>query len=918
MYTMKGVVLAVLVMMSLAGTALADELTYEQGIHVVRPDSRYINQTYYIPEYLSVEDLIFVSCLEDEDVVLQPSVMCLDNNNFQDLEPHKWTKEHNCYIASMNLDGFECKNIRLQAAYEVDGENLRLTKDLRVNKLSKVLDKLLETQFSDGGWRTTRDTAYGIWALSQYPEIFNSEMEHALSWLEMERNEEKKCWPKSPCNVPLSLEILYTLTLSGYDDARRVVNDARNWIESLQNFYEQGDTFSVELEAFVPNASVVLAARNDELLDSNFSITNGTKKKYYFPVYSNDTLYVISPENFQAVIRNKYGVVIHVYQGSNLSYEFDGACWSANKKGEPCNSLTTAYATQLDLHEKNLIEARRWMFSEVNHSDLVGAYYGRDNSTLDTSLFLALFHNQTDYSIYEPNMVRYDDLSVDGQYDRYMEDILNWLLFKQNNEGSWGVSNSSTSAKSIPSALAVHSLITMGKNRTFEPIEDAERWMSDNEELLDRNDTVALGSAFYVLRNNARPLIVARPSTVQIKEAVTSLEIYNPTTFNLRSLTYNLSEELEDYLTVDRKEQVSAYSYRKVNIRRKENPTNDVYGFLEIANMGQMITKIPVVITDYPTINVTVEDSVTVFGTKGKFRLNAKKSAHEFLCSIDWDSPEISSPSTFKFSKSTADVSITFSSSISKEDVYKGTLNCKARDQEFNMPISLYVTRYSSYPISVRPDSVFINGTGMDIIFYVKNNLDVDLTPQISAPGVSEYFTVPDQVVLNPNEEKNITVTNLMPGGINYTDSITISVEALGKIEQVSAVIDISAEPEEEANMIVVFTIFLAVFFFLSGLAYLIYKNRDKVLNFINRFNVVKAKQDVKESIDKLEKVRYDERRLSIVNMLQLLKFQKKSDEEIKKIMLDNFSLKDLKEVSDKENLAIKGLEEEEPEEIKR
>ncbi len=530
-------------LVALAGNALcADtEDIYEQGIHLVRPDSDYIYDNYSFSEYLSVEDLVFVSCLEEEDVPLQPSVMCIDNNNFEDLEAIKWTKENNCYISYMNLEGFDCDNIRLQAEYSIEGETFRLYKELNVNELSKVLDKIIDTQYSDGGWKTTIDTAYGIWALSRFGDIFHSEIDRALDWLKLERNDELKCWPKAPCHLPLTIEILYLLTLSGFDDAKRAVHDARNWIETMQKFYEQGDKWSVEIEVFREDTNFMLAAVDDEILDEDFEMDNKTKKTLYFNAYKNSTLYLISHDNFKAEIKDKNGELVYRYQGSNLSYTIDGACWSANAKGEPCNTETTAYAVNLNLESRNIREAKRWMFSKINYSDVVGLFYGDINDTIETSLFISSMHNMSSSGYlndYSPYISRYDYMSEPNRYDAYISDAVDWLLFKQNNEGSWGQLNESVAYKAKYTAYSVLALKDYGYNRTYEPIEDAEAWLSKNEFNISRNDTASLSSAFYVLRNNARPLLASNPGIITIKEKVTQIELINPTTFDLDNLEY--------------------------------------------------------------------------------------------------------------------------------------------------------------------------------------------------------------------------------------------------------------------------------------------------------------------------------------------------------------------------------------------
>jgi hypothetical protein len=908
------ILLSILVLILLIPHAFSEE-QYEQGIYFIRSESEYINNPGAIEEYLSVEDLVFLICIEDETVVPQTSVICLDNNNFFDVDAIKWTQSNNCYMSSFNLERMPCANIRVQGEYLIDDENERIYKDIKVNKLSKVLDKIIESQYTDGGWKTTRDTAYGIWALSQFSEIFDIEMDKAIDWMEDQRDEYKKCWPKAECNIPLSMEILYVLTMSGYDDARRVVNDARNYIENRQNYFESGDQFSVELEAFVPDTTFVLVALNREILDDNMSIDNGTVARYTFKVNMNDTLYVLSYENFQAVVKNIYGEEIYRYQGNNLSYTFEGACWSSKVKGEPCDARTTAFASLLDLRGENLREARRWMSTKIRFPFDVGAYFFDGNQTLDTSLFILSFHNQTDYDTYGNYFNRYSDFSDQQSFERYLSELEKWLLFNQNNEGSWGTRNGSTVKKAVPTAYAVHALMEIGHNRTYEPIEDAERWMSLSEDDLDKNDTISMGSAFYLLRNNARPMVTVSPGVVIIKEPTTVVEISNPTTFNLKELSYEISSELEDYIEITEKEQLSAYSYRRIKIQRKSSPSGDVFGYLIIKNIGIPIGKIPIIMTNVPEINISYPSNLIVFGNRITLPLTITKSGHEFMCSASWDSSEVSSPSSFKINGNSFNIEMLFSDSVTKEDIYSGKIICKVRSQEYSFPLSVYVTRYASLPLTVTPKEITINRFDEDINFIVKNNLDRDITSSITVRGGNDYFQIPSSINLDPNEARNITFRSIIPEDTNFTGSIFIQFESLGKQSEISVFIDLLYE-NKETSLLLTLLILIIIFSFLGAGGYFAYKNRKMIIEYFEKLNTNPEKVQIKKSIKELDELRKKEMTDAIKNFVELLRFQKKEEDEIKKILLENFKIEDIAYASKNANINLPWAEESQPEKL--
>lgn len=886
----------------------------EQGIHLVRPITTYIESNLSVPSYLSLEDITFIACLEEENIPLQLSVICIDDNDFEDLVSYPWG-DSNCQIGSINLEDFSCTHVRLSAEYEMDGENNRMTQDVLVSKYSKVLDKVLSSQYSDGGWRTTKDTTYGIWALSHFPKIFDYEIDQAMTWLKLERNEEEKCFPQSPCNVPLTMEILAILTESGFDDARRVVNDARNWIENKQFYYQQEDMWTVEVESPVDNAHFVLVAKDKDLLDTNFSLPNNTARIYNFTATMDSTIYVISHDNFEGVIYDKYGIPMYRYTGNNLTYKINGACWSTNKKGEPCDERTTAYASLLDLHKPNIREAKRYMFSAVNFSDIVGAYFGSSEDVIGSSMFLATMYNmsETEYiADYTPYMERFDYMDEGEQYDRYIYELRNWILFMQNNEGSWGDDNASINEKAYHTAHGVLGLLYSGMNRSNEPITDAEEWLSDMEDYLTINDTVALGSAFYVLENYARPMLTSVPGVVVVDNAEVTFSLFNPTTFNLRELSYNLSGELPAYITIDEKETISSYSYRSVQISRKATPTGSVEGYLTVSNLGEEVAKIPVVVADYPFLNITSEDTLTVFGKRGTIRLQAKKSSHAFTCRMVWDSGEISSDQTVQITSGSASLNFVFSQPETKEDLYKGTLTCTAGNDDYTFPISVYVTRYSSYPLTLSPQSIYINSSSEHPVFYIKNNLDSDLSPDITIEAqATGYFEVVDSINLNPNEERNVTLHNLVPDNENFTMTFSIGVEAFGKKETIPVVVDITYTPKRSLGLVGLIIMLFIIFLVLGVGGYYGYIYRQRLKNLFTSKTDTSIQEMLVKNMQELDKIKTEDQTDSILNMVRLLNFQKKPDNEVKDTLLKYFTYAEVRAALVRGNMVVRGFESE-------
>ena len=105
---MKIIIFLILLMVIPASIAL----TMRNGdIYLVRPNSDYIDEGYIPPEFLSVDDLIFYTCTDDEDISLKSSVICQDDNSFKDIEVIRWLDNENCYMGTYDLSERNCSRM---------------------------------------------------------------------------------------------------------------------------------------------------------------------------------------------------------------------------------------------------------------------------------------------------------------------------------------------------------------------------------------------------------------------------------------------------------------------------------------------------------------------------------------------------------------------------------------------------------------------------------------------------------------------------------------------------------------------------------------------------------------------------------------------------------------------------------------
>jgi hypothetical protein len=638
-------------------------------------------------------------------------------------------------------------------------------------------------------------------------------------------------------------------------------------------------------------------AYNATIMDQNFTLPeSGDAENYTFEAYTDTRFIVISDDNVIVNIFNQDGDRLITYRGDNLSYTVPGPCWSLNLKGEPCDMTTSLFALTADIDEEQKALAREWMISSLQEGEILGAYFGDGHDDFkDTALYLY-------------NM---DNSSVETEGDPELQGIIDWLLYVQNNEGSWGFNE--TANKSEPTAFAVLALISAGFNRTTEPIQDAEEWASDHEDDIASNNTRALSAAFSILKHNARPLLVVNPKIIIVDKPSVMVELINPTTFDLNELEYNFTDGIGDALVIEEKDEIDAYSYRRVVVTRKPTAAKEGFGFLVVTNLGAEVARIPVILTDTPTLNITAPQTVTIFGKNGELPLTATKSPHTFVCSMKWTSSEIASPGSIKIKAEKFTLPVEFTKAQTKEESYRGTLTCSADDKTLSVPVAVYVSRFSAPPLTIAPEDAIINTTATDVAFVLTNNLDRDIIISIAMDRYGTYFGFPASVTLSPNEAYNLTLDNKLPTDLNLTSSALLQFTVLGRTEAVSLLIDVTSQPLVVRSPFAVLLPFIFIVIVLAVAAYFAWRFRDVIIAELNKLNFLRIKQEKRQESKRIKTVKKSEQNQAIVNLYNIMKFQKKDDREIAGRLLANFPRQAIKDALEQAGSSLPVLDEEEP-----
>jgi len=828
-------------------------------IYLIRPESTYIDDAYVPPEYLSVEDLVFYTCIEEDDIPIKSTTICLDDNSFKDVEVVKWLDDENCYIGAYNLDGKDCKQMLIQSEYLKDEELVVLQKEIKVNRLSSILDLITRNQYSDGGWKNSVESAAGLWVLSNSREIFDDEIELGLEWIKLNRNNEFKCWPEEDCSVYTTAKIMAYLSLAGYNDTHRVVHDGNIFLEKNQNYYVEEDLWDLDIKPFDPgDTECIISYENNLYNEDNFTLAENKVVTYEISPIPNEDLIIICDQNFQANLTTQDNELVFIYEGDNMSYKTPYNCWSNDHKWGECDLTTSILALFSNISDEHKELAHEYLESELRIERSGEMYLGEEMNVSDSTLYAYIADN---------------------------DNVTSWVRYKQNNVGSWG--NGTNMENVIPTGYGLLGLLGSGFNRTDEVIEDAEKWVNEKEieftlniteDYIAWNSTEKNAMAFIVLKNNARPVIKSNPTLILIDKESTELELFNPTTYELEEISFEFSENLQDILEIEEQEYISSYSYIRVDITKKVADLGNIFGHLSVYNFEKELGRIPVMISNFPKIEISSKsDNLKVFGTSATAEFDIIKTGHSFDCTLTWDENDISSKEDFTITSNSLSVDLAFDSPERVEMTYNGIFECTSGDYSLKTPFGISISRYATFPFSVTPDSIFINQSGVDKNFIIENNLDETLDVSANFLKNSVDFELSKKnFAIDPNNKINITIYNDVVPNMNLTTTNVIEITALGQKKNIDFRAITITTPEKTFNPLVLWIILLIIVICLGVGGFFAYKYRTVLINMFKKGNKIDA---IKMKIKKLEE---KEKNTAIMNMINILRILKKDDVQIR------------------------------------
>lgn len=833
---------------SMSITSFADE-TEEMppdGIYLVRPNASAAITVDFNPEYITDEQLVFYTCLEGIHSAFS-SVVCKDDMvNISEIPTYQW--KWGCFISYFDLNNTDCNEIIVQTEYPRKDEILKISDEIVLKNVNSIPYDVLIEQDADGGWGDAVSTAYALWVFSvfnreHFENTYREQIEGGLTWLKNNRHETLKCWPETTCDVKITSLVLALLTESGFENQPlwyRIVHDSKVWLQQQQNLFDTLDpdeddtsphnwTFMITGEDWTVGGSNVsmnytqcLLRYNDEIdqiMNVEFDVSYNVSFK---PVHNAHFDFVCTPNDLDIRIYDHGRNNIFNASTANLTYIIPGPCFSNDYKWQNCDIETTIFASMTGIDQIRRQLAIDWLTSALIRTE-EGMFFNTSKDITDTAWYL--------YNRFGKNesLNEEDNLSI-GQIE---QKVIRWLIYKQNNDGSWGNLTSSYNPI-LETAIPTIALDEVNNGSYAESISDSNHWISLNKPVDGWDTTEKNALSFLTFSRSAKPFIRSEPVLVLMKNPVQTVQLYNPSSFDFTDMEFELDENLQEYLEVEAIGSLLSDYYKDIIISQKKKVQETKQGYLFISNEGIEVSKIPIIVQSIPSLNITPPSEIFIFGGKGLLNFNVQKSKDVLDCTLKWDDVKVTTKSKFKLADEKSIVTEIVISEIRNQDVaYTGEFECTYYDSVITLPITVNTKQFDSIPFSINPTSINITSIEDLPTFTIFNNVDKPIAVDISFIEEDAYLTVEQPYVEIPSlDSQEVSLMTFFTENETVEYSNTIEVSAYGKSEYISVTVAIRPRSSRAAliGFIITFTLVLGT---MGGAGYLAYLYRDKLISMI-------------------------------------------------------------------------------------
>lgn len=516
-YIMKSMHFLRVIVIILAFLCLINSAYSDTNLEILEP--RYFNEQDNVFDdihFLRDEMLSFKLCSENIITNVKPTLSCSGTENSVVLSVANYTldDEKNCYFSNYNLGKLSCSNIDLKINFIENNKQNAISRKFVEEEESNVINFVIDENYED---LSPIELSYYLLVVGNVETTTGENSILAYNKLRDSRDNSDKCWPENECSVKETSEILRNIKLAGFELDSRILEDGRVYLETnMKDNSNKPYTLEISTDDDIFNST------NDNFcaieIDNNEDNETINDDSESFNFIVKDTFEMRCDETVEII---RYSV----YDFEDRLYERD--------------TVTNTTGFSLDLTDFACIGEGQ----DCNFEDSINSLitYGEEIENYDIMLDYLVEHYLESRS--NRNYVDTDERYLDGGRFLYYtenESILEYLKFKQNNDGSWGLgSNKQTLVETAWSTLGIKE-----REEDSENVEDGKKWIYYNEPLLGWGDVKKNSLAYLAIKEDIKPYLNMTP--INIINDNTIINISNPSLFALRDIRIQFSEDVRE------------------------------------------------------------------------------------------------------------------------------------------------------------------------------------------------------------------------------------------------------------------------------------------------------------------------------------------------------------------------------------
>lgn len=692
-------------------------------------------------KYHASGNLVFISC--GNGLSVQHNIQICGEEQVG-IPIYPW--ENSCFISSIQILDPEC-NLMYLSVLDDEG-NILDSKTVVLDDSSRYPEIVSSQQGWKGDWNSDPETtAHHIWLLSGLGSQYVDEIENGMEWLKLTRHPTEKCWPAEGCSIEQTAKTLAYLVHSKQNDSRRVIHDAQAWLNSQQNIPGESP-WSVKITSDY-DTNCTLSVDDTQSFDvekkKTLSIDFIPKTGDYVNISCEDRVGIFLYDDLDNLI------VSHPAT-RDFEYTLPEECWSQTKWSD-CDPAITLYSLLTDLPSENFKKGKNYIDTKLLEDETIGEYLDTINPLTHSALYL--------------------------QYIESDENIIDWLIYEQKNQGYWGIESNILQTLQVYEALS---------NTEFdaksEVLNDAYSWIEKKRPFGGWGDPIIDDLTYLILGTDNDLPIESSPMILILNDSSEiSFTLRNPSSHDYYDLRLNASEEIKGMLDQNFSFNLSSGISESLSIPLLERRDGSYYGTLDIIEstlVGQeVLLKIPVIIINPSYVSVDYPASVKVFGDLKNVSFVVNRSSSEYECMINDTTGffEDSWKKVPRLGTQTYLLDLEYTSRDTFDIV--GEIECISSINKISIPLFFEVDQYPGPPFTSWLDMNKTFSRHDLNILEIANNLDEDLTVTVLVDDVL-FFAEPDYFSISPRETAQIPINSYVPFGQNYSGNFSVHVESLG------------------------------------------------------------------------------------------------------------------------------------------